>query len=492
MKSLVTILVRGFLASTADEPRGRRSRVRLRRQRDVGCERLEDRTLMSVNPAGWSERPVPAPAPFAPPANQALALVASPSASARTSAVRAAPPRLAVSVPDVVDRGSPAVFTVTLSQPAGPGGVTVNYTTKDIRARAGVDYTARRGTVRFAPGEIVKTFSVPTLVSSPPQDRAVNFQAILSSPANAKLVGNTATTRIVDPLPTVASSPFAINVVFPDNSLTYSQQRVFTLAAQRWSQIITADLPDIEWEGRTIDDVEITASAVRIDGVGGILGQATWTQLRPIPAGTPANAPNRQTPFLGFMQFDTTDVTMMMGTGTFQSVVLHEMGHVLGIGSLWQLKRLVTGVGGANPVYTGANGVAEYNKLLAFGGATSVPVENLGGPGTAGAHWRESVFDNELMTGIAEKGGVKMPISRLTVGSLEDLGYTVDYAAADPYLLSSRVGGTGPMRAVPPASGYAGNWLVAAAGPAELAWGAITVNVGEAAAKPRPIVPQRG
>ena len=35
------------------------------------------------------------------------------------------------------------------------------------------------------------------------------------------------------------------------------------------------------------------------------------------------------------------------------------------------------------------------------------------------------------MTGWAEAPGVKMPLSRVTVGQYQDLGYTVDYAAAD-------------------------------------------------------------
>ena len=38
---------------------------------------------------------------------------------------------------------------------------------------------------------------------------------------------------------------------------------------------------------------------------------------------------------------------------------------------------------------------------------------------------------NELMTGYVEKG--VSPLSRITIGSLQDLGYAVDYSAADSY-----------------------------------------------------------
>jgi hypothetical protein len=60
-----------------------------------------------------------------------------------------------------------------------------------------------------------------------------------------------------------------------------------------------------------------------------------------------------------------------------------------------------------------------------------VPVENTGGPGTRLGHWRESIFTNEVMTGWVNSGS--MPISRITVGSLADMGYQVNYAAADVY-----------------------------------------------------------
>jgi hypothetical protein len=39
------------------------------------------------------------------------------------------------------------------------------------------------------------------------------------------------------------------------------------------------------------------------------------------------------------------------------------------------------------------------------------------------------------MTGFLDTGA--NPISRLTIGAFEDLGYTVDYAAADAYRLPS-------------------------------------------------------
>ncbi|MCA9151720.1 MAG: hypothetical protein KDA92_20595, partial [Planctomycetales bacterium] len=112
------------------------------------------------------------------------------------------------------------------------------------------------------------------------------------------------------------------------------------------------------------------------------------------------------------------------------NVILHEMGHVIGIGTIWSYKGVLTGAGTSDPRYTGANAVAEYNSIFGLS-ASSIPVENTGGSGTRDAHWRETVFNNELMTGFLNSG--TNPLSRITVAMLADLGYTVDSAAADSY-----------------------------------------------------------
>jgi hypothetical protein len=64
-----------------------------------------------------------------------------------------------------------------------------------------------------------------------------------------------------------------------------------------------------------------------------------------------------------------------------------------------------------------------------------VPVENTGGTGTANSHWRTSVMQRELMQGFAVNQ--VQPLSRITVGSLQDLGYTVNLTAADAFSLTA-------------------------------------------------------
>jgi predicted extracellular nuclease len=54
---------------------------------------------------------------------------------------------------------TPLTFTVTLTQPAAEN-VTVNYTTSDLTATAGVDYVAASGTLTFIPGDQSETITI--------------------------------------------------------------------------------------------------------------------------------------------------------------------------------------------------------------------------------------------------------------------------------------------------------------------------------------------
>jgi leishmanolysin len=222
------------------------------------------------------------------------------------------------------------------------------------------------------------------------------------------------------------TSPFTIEVRFL-GGLTQKQKNAFKFAAKRWSTVIVGDLPSVKVDGEIIDDVLILAQGSAIDGPGKILGQAGPTHLRPKTAGASAFLPAK-----GTMAFDTADLAQMEQAGTLKDVITHEMGHVLGIGTVWKLKKLLKNGGTSNPTFVGKGASKEYGKLRGSG-ATAVPVENTGGPGTADSHWRESVFRNELMTGFV--GAAGNPLSRMTAASLQDLGYVVNLNAAEPYSL---------------------------------------------------------
>jgi hypothetical protein len=144
------------------------------------------------------------------------------------------------------------------------------------------------------------------------------------------------------------------------------------------------------------------------------------------------------------MRFDAADVAQLETANQLGLVILHEMGHVLGIGSMWSTFGLLqnrTPDTGAplDTYYSGTNGIAGFNAIggTTYTGGQKVPVENTGGPGTANSHWRENVLKNELMTGYLNAGS--NPLSVLTVRSLQDMGYTVNTGGADPFFLTLAV-----------------------------------------------------
>jgi hypothetical protein len=209
--------------------------------------------------------------------------------------------------------------------------------------------------------------------------------------------------------------------------LNTAQKNAFKTAAKRWTKVIVGDLPSVLVGGEVIDDLLIEAQGVAIDGPGGILGQAGPTNLRPASAGANAFLPAK-----GIMSFDTADLAQMQANGTLLDVITHEMGHVIGIGTIWPHKGLLTGAGTNNPKFTGTNAKKEYG-ILKGTGPMAVPVENIGGPGTRDSHWRESLFKNELMSGFI--AAPNNPLSKMTAASLQDLGYVVNMSAAEPYAL---------------------------------------------------------
>jgi hypothetical protein len=225
----------------------------------------------------------------------------------------------------------------------------------------------------------------------------------------------------------VAPPTGSYDITLLTNGLTATQQAIFEQAAQKWESIITAGLAPATYNGMTTTGVIINASGIAIDGPGGILGQAGPDRFRS----------GSSLPYHGVMQFDSADMATLQNNGGLIHTVMHEMAHVLGLGTIWSTKGLISGAGTSNPVFLGAKARAAYEQIFRVN-ATGVPVENSGGPGTRDAHWRESVFGNEIMTGYLNSGA--NPISRVTVASMADLGYTVDMSKADPY---TRPGGGG-------------------------------------------------
>lgn len=242
------------------------------------------------------------------------------------------------------------------------------------------------------------------------------------------------------------------NPVYQPSALSVSAEDPYTgapLAAKAAVDIIinysgassyqaAFDEAEVFWEGVLVNyrdgigAITPTISASTYEGeLGGVLGSAGPTFVTSRVGFTLTTAGN--------MQFDELDIP---GLGDkFNDVIRHEMGHVLGFGTLWVDNNVyVTGSG----QYSGVNALATYKAEFNQPSATFIPVELGGGGGTANGHWNEidgggsltgiSSVDgdmrDELMTGWL---GNSTFLSKTTVASMYDLGFeTSGFAVVIP------------------------------------------------------------
>lgn len=243
--------------------------------------------------------------------------------------------------------------------------------------------------------------------------------------------------------PTVPDYPvptewtFGIEFVGLDD-IAPEYQAAFTDAADRWTELIAKSFDPVMVSPEVcpqvlplapdpttpvlVDKIVIDVAVAPYDGPGNVLGYAgpqcvTKTTLFPVT---------------GEMFFDLDDVDQLIANNQWADVIIHEMGHVLGLGTLWNIPNGRQLVSGTPPHYHGTHGMDAYARL---GGMGAVPVQAHGGAGTQDAHWDETTFVNELMTGYINAG--ENPLSIISVASLMDLGYSTDPNKADPFTLPS-------------------------------------------------------
>lgn len=246
-------------------------------------------------------------------------------------------------------------------------------------------------------------------------------------------------------------STFRIEVRYADGTNpTDAQRAAFDAAVTRWTNLVVSGGPPYlinenagcgNMMGQTIDGVVITVVLRPLSG--NILGSAGPCILRD----------QGLLPVQGYMEFNTNFLAQLEQSGQLSPVVLHEMGHVLGFGTIWNYNglpgnssnHLLDGSPGSDPTYNGSSGRAAFFGSMSLGFSftgTPVPVEGLpAGPGTAYSHWRKSTFANELMTGFL--GAPPNPLSAISVASLRDLGYQVNDALADSFTFMAALQGYG-------------------------------------------------
>lgn len=224
------------------------------------------------------------------------------------------------------------------------------------------------------------------------------------------------------------ASEYNIQINFLGNLWTDALKQDFISAADYLSNVVTGDLANIyslELFGGWVDDIVITANLINIDGTGNVLGRAGPTYIR-----TDGNLP-----VAGTMEFDVADAAHFDDLGLWKDIVQHEMLHTLGFGTLWEqigvidtyidtkgTKRLADDT--VDYRFTGEIAAGLADNSLYTNDSLGIPVETDGGSGTAGGHWDEATFGNELMTGWINNDNYIAP---MTIGSLTDIGYTTIY-----------------------------------------------------------------
>jgi hypothetical protein len=214
----------------------------------------------------------------------------------------------------------------------------------------------------------------------------------------------------------------------------------FTSAEAKWEQLVIGELTDIPLSvaqgscgldslpaiSETVDDLLIIAQVDSIDGPGSTLGFGGPCLIRTTGSLT----------VLGIMVFDEADTAAF--AASLERIVLHEMGHVIGVGTLWDNLGFLANPSrpsspGVDTHFTGPIANAEFDALGGNDYVTgdSVPVENTAVQGQADGHWREIELGTELMTPFLN--AATDPLSRLTTASLWDLGYEVNLAGSESY-----------------------------------------------------------
>ena len=242
--------------------------------------------------------------------------------------------------------------------------------------------------------------------------------------------------------------PFDIDLILLDE-VAEPQAEALDKAVRFWSAILAdTELPDVprgqnaetgcwdilsEQRIGTVDDVVVVASIREIDGEGHTLARAGPCGIRDGSA----------LPFMGAVEFDAADLRALAADGDLkdlEEVVLHEIGHVFGIGTVWINHGLLRNPSiynpGADAHFTGRLAIQAFDEKGGsnYDDGEKVPVENQSGPGAADSHWRESVLGHELMTPY-QTIGERDPLSLITIQSLADLGYTVQVGLAEWYRL---------------------------------------------------------
>ena len=248
--------------------------------------------------------------------------------------------------------------------------------------------------------------------------------------------------------------PFDIELVFLKGGSTSEREEVED-AAGRWEEIIVRDVFDWDHEefdpvpagtcgpgspavSDLVDDIRIFVTFDSIDGSGGAMAKSGPCWVRPYPL--EGGEGIWLQPTLAAIVIDEDDLADL-DEDLVDAFMQHEMAHALGfVPSLWDRHDLLRDPSlpddpDADPHFDGPEALAAFDAAGGSGYEDGkVPLEDGAKEGVSDSHWRDDVMGSELMT--PSLTGDEQPLSAITVGAFHDLGYEVDPAEADGYVLA--------------------------------------------------------
>ena len=226
---------------------------------------------------------------------------------------------------------------------------------------------------------------------------------------------------------------FRITVVYqdPENFLTSEDKAVINSCVDFWQKTIKRTLPEKTYDLKINFIMEVNEPNV--------LGGASVVNVRTVNS--------KIIPYEGRVYINSTNWNQLVddvknnGETTAYRTIVHEIGHLLGLGTVWTANNLVED----DFWYVGENGLREYRNRFGDQTFEAIPLEDDGGPGSAQGHFEEGTqhgismdnrykngkfypgLDRDLMSAFAETDDGPEPLGKVTLGMLQDLGYSVRF-----------------------------------------------------------------
>ena len=269
------------------------------------------------------------------------------------------------------------------------------------------------------------------------------------------------------PVTVRAPSPgsFDIDLILTGEAITESREAAFVNAVNHWMRILSRmELPDSPLPPGTQLGCGEAATEQRMDVVNDLVIVAAVQQTSQLGQafGSPCRIRDEsRKPLTGMLLVNpgaldwAEDRETEGAVRVAEQIILHEIGHILGIGTAWYSS--IRGPEGADPHFTGSLATEAFDEAggtsYTYGGKVPVELEYLShwrqdnGVGESGFRW--AFGKGELMTPslswlASSPPVIENPLSAITIQALADLGWTVDVSLAEPFALP----GTGAVSAI--------------------------------------------